>query len=140
MLPVNVRMQLRLVLGDDRAVAVPATLSYSRDLPYAVTATFHTADGDIAWVFGRDLLCAGVETPSGDGDVAVWPSVVDGHEVICLSLSSPTGSALLEAEVAAVEEFLDLAYTAVPAGTEGEHLDLDAELAALLSDDPSPQP
>ena len=138
MLPVSARMELRLVLGGDRAIAVPATLSYTREAPYAVTAAFHTAEGDVTWIFGRDLLCQGIEAPVGDGDVAVWPST-HGHTVsLCLSLSSPTGSALLEADIAAVEAFLDLTYVLVPLGSEGTHIDIDAELDLILRDDNSP--
>jgi hypothetical protein len=130
-------MELRLVLGGDRAIVVPATLSYTREAPYAVTAAFHTAEGDVTWIFGRDLLCQGLEAPVGDGDVAVWPSVHGGVESLCLSLSSPTGSALLEADIAAVEAFLDLTYVLVPAGTECDHLDIDAGLDAILRDEDS---
>ena len=138
MLPVSARMELRLVLGGDRAIAVPATLSYTREAPYAVTAAFHTAEGDVTWVFGRDLLCQGLEAPAGDGDVAVWPSAHGDHEALCLSLSSPTGSALLEADIAAIEAFLDLTYVLVPAGTEASHIDIDAELDLILRDEDSP--
>jgi hypothetical protein len=136
-LPVSARMELRLVLGGDRAIAVPATLSYTREAPYAVTAAFHTAEGDVTWIFGRDLLCQGLEAPVGDGDVAVWPSVQGAVESLCLSLSSPTGSALLEADIAAVEAFLDLTYVLVPSGSEGDHLDIDAGLDEILRDEDS---
>jgi hypothetical protein len=136
-LPVSARMELRLVLGGDRAIAVPATLSYTREAPYAVTAAFHTAEGDVTWIFGRDLLCQGLEAPVGDGDVAVWPSVQGDVESLCLSLSSPTGSALLEADIAAVEAFLDLTYVLVPSGSEGDHLDIDAGLDEILRDEDS---
>jgi hypothetical protein len=135
---VSARLELRLVLGGDRAIAVPATLSYSPDAPYAVTASFHTAEGDVTWIFGRDLLCQGLEAPVGDGDVAVWPTAEGGQESLCLSLSSPTGSALLEADIAAVEAFLDLTYVLVPSGSEGQHIDIDAELDLILRDDNSP--
>jgi hypothetical protein len=138
MLPVRADLDLRLVLGGDRTVLVPATLSYDPDEPYAVTALFRTSDGDVAWVFGRDLLEDGISSPAGEGDVAVWPSVSDGARVLCLSLASPSGSALLEADLATVASFLDETYRAVPLGSESALLDLDSQLAALLGDEPSP--
>jgi hypothetical protein len=138
MLPVRADLDLRLVLGGERTITVPATLSYDVDEPYAVTALFRTSDGDVAWVFGRDLLEDGMSAPVGEGDVAVWPSTTRGIRVICLSLASPSGSALLEADHAAVQSFLDDSYRAVPLGSESGLLDLDAELAALLGDEPSP--
>jgi hypothetical protein len=136
MIPVRADLDLRLVLGGDRTVTVPATLAYAPTEPYAVSAVFRTSDGDVTWVFSRDLLEDGLSRPSGEGDVAVWPSSIRDAKVVCLSLASPSGSALLEADVDAVRRFLDDSYSQVPMGTEGELLDLDAELAALLGDEP----
>ncbi len=137
MLPVRADLDLRLVLGGDRSVTVPATLSYAATEPFAVSAVFRTGDGDVAWVFGRDLLEDGMTASVGDGDVAVWPSATHGARVVCLSLASPTGSALLEADHDAVQAFLDDSYRLVPMGSESAMLDLDSELAQLLGDEPS---
>ena len=137
MLPVRADLDLRLVLGGDRSVTVPATLSYASHEPFAVSAVFRTSDGDVAWVFGRDLLEDGMSASVGEGDVVVWPSTTHGDRVICLSLASPSGSALLEADHDAVQAFLDDSYRLVPMGSEGTMLDLDSELAALLGDAPS---
>jgi hypothetical protein len=131
---VTADLDLRLVLGGDRMMTIPATLTYSVREPYAVTAVFRTSDGDISWLFGRDLLEDGLGSPAGDGDVAVWPSMAHGRRIVCLSLVSPSGSALLEADHDRVRTFLDASYRAVPRGTETEHLDLEAGLAALLDD------
>jgi Streptomyces sporulation and cell division protein, SsgA len=138
MLTVTADLDLVLVLGGDRAVEVPTTLHYDTSAPYAVNATFRTSDGDVTWVFGRDLLAEGLDSPSGEGDVAVWPSNLYGRAVVCVSLQSPTGSALLEGDAVQVRAFLEDTVRLVPFGTEGEQIDLDAELAALLGDDASP--
>ena len=138
MLPVRADLDLRLVLGGDRTVTVPATLAYAPTEPYAVSTVFRTGDGDITWVFGRDLLEDGLNSRVGEGDVAVWPSASRGTKVVCLSLASPSGSALLEADHDAVRSFLDDSYRLVPLGAEGPLLDLDAELAGLLGDEPTP--
>ncbi len=138
MLSVSADIDLRLVLGGDRTATVAVTLGYVSDQPFTVRAQFHTSEGDIVWVFGRDLLEEGLRAPTGDGDVAVWPSDSHGHRVLCLSLASPSGSALLEADLRDIGAFLDQTYAAVPMGTESENLDLDAALAVLLSDGTSP--
>jgi hypothetical protein len=130
---VTTALDLRLVLGGDRAVVVPATFDYAPGEPYAVTATFSTAEGDVTWVFARDLLDAGLTEPSGDGDVSVWPSRSQGSDVVCVALSSPSGQALLEADRSALQRFLARSYEIVPAGTETDLLDMDAALDALLS-------
>jgi hypothetical protein len=135
MMPVRADLELRLVLGGDRSATVPVRLGYRPTDPWAVTAVFRTADGDVTWVFGRDLLEEGIARPSGEGDVAVWPAVdaADGPQLY-LSLASPSGSALLQADPFEVRRFLDETYRLVPAGTESTFLDLDAELARLVDD------
>jgi hypothetical protein len=129
---VSTGVTLRLVIGGDSDVLVPATLAYDASAPFAVSAVFHTSEGDVVWVFGRDLLEDGLRGPVGHGDVAVWPSRHQGRQVVCVSLASPSGSALLEAEQPDVVAFLDSTFAVVPMGTEMERLDLDAEIEALL--------
>ena len=131
---VSTGLTLRLVLGGDAEILVPATLVYESLHAFAVSAVFHTSEGDVTWVFGRDLLEDGLRGPVGQGDVAVWPSHRQGRQLVCISLASPSGSALLEAETRDVAAFLDASFTVVPMGTEMDVMDLDAELAALLGD------
>ncbi len=135
---VSTGLTLRLVLGGDADVLVPATLVYDSASPFAVSTVFHTTEGDVTWVFSRDLLEDGLTAPVGQGDVAVWPSHSAGRRVVCLSLASPSGSALLEAEQADLVEFLDATFIVTPMGTEMDSLDLDAELAELLGDGTRP--
>ncbi len=127
-------VDLLLVVGPVDTLAVPATLSYRASDPYAITAVFDAGDhGQVAWVFARDLLAAGLDRPTGEGDVAVWPSLHAGLEVACISLTSPAGHALFEAPRAELADFLAQTQALVPAGAEGDHLDLDAALADLLA-------
>ena len=136
MLSVTADLELILVLGGERTVAVPATLVYEASNPYAVTTVFRTSDGDVTWVFGRELLEEGLLEPTGEGDVVVWPSTDAGASVVYLSLASPSGSALLEADATALRAFLDQAFAAVPLGRESRYLDIDAQIADLLGDTP----
>jgi hypothetical protein len=39
--------------------------------PYAIRTTIHV--GPVQWIFGRDLLSAGIEGREGLVDVTVWP-------------------------------------------------------------------
>lgn len=134
MMPVRADLELRLVLGGDRSATVPVRLGYRPSDPWAVTAVFRTVDGDVTWVFGRELLEEGLSGPAGEGDVAVWPVTTQNGRLLYLSLASPNGSALLEADPDLVREFLDRTYVHVPHGTESSNLDLDAELARLVDD------
>ncbi|MFH0518788.1 SsgA family sporulation/cell division regulator [Streptomyces sp. M41] len=127
-------LELRLVLSPERSVAVPARLSYRSDDPYAVHVTFHvTSEQPVYWTFSRDLLVEGVFRPSGHGDVRVWPTKVEGRDVVLMALSSPDGDALLQAPAAQVSAWLERTLRVVPPGTEGEQLGIDDALDQLLA-------
>jgi len=134
---VTAEVGLRLVLPDSPSLPVLATLRYDASDPYAICVTFHTgADGSaVEWSFARQLLTDGVTRPVGDGDVRVWPTISDAGQLVLLSLTSPSGSALFEASLNDVVEFLTRSYVAVPTGSESDYVDMDAELALLLWDD-----
>lgn len=111
-----------------------AGFGYDPGDPFAVTVTFRTAYGDVAWTFARDLLVEGVDTPSGDGDVHVWPCEdVDGRPLVAVELESDDGELLVQAPRWAVRRFVARTLRAVPAGTESTRLDIDAALDALLA-------
>ncbi len=101
-----------------------------------VNDTILIPDDELEWTFARSLLTDGVAAPAGDGDVQVWPSTSGGQQVVCLSLSSPSGKALFEVPLAELVQFLTQTYSAVPTGTESDHVDVDAELALLLWAEP----
>ena len=71
---------------------------------YAVTRRDRTADGDVTWVFGRDLLDDGLIEPAGEGDVTVWPAVEKLAAPSSAALASP-GSALLQLDAGALRVF-----------------------------------
>jgi hypothetical protein len=128
---------LQLIAAGHASVPVPAVLRYAVQDPFAVHVRFRTGEddgrGDVEWSFARSLLQQGLCEAAGRGDVVVWPEYEADQLVLCLSLSSPSGMALFETGGDRVAHFLEATYAAVPAGTESVHLDLDAELAKLLS-------
>lgn len=140
--PVTVRteFQVRLVVHGAAMMPVRAGLAYDAGDPYAITVAFHTGVGSTAdvveWTFARQLLTDGVTAPVGQGDVQVWPSSSAGEAVVCLSLSSPSGTALFEIPLPELVEFLTMTYAAVPTGGESNHVDVDSELALLLATGP----
>lgn len=138
---VTSQVHLRLVLPGQPPLPVQAGLAYALHDPYAVTVSFHTGgeDGEaqetVCWTFARSLLSDGVCGPAGEGDVQVWPGLSNGESVVCLSLTSPSGSALFELPLAGLLSFLAETYRAVPAGDESGLVDVDRELARLLGQD-----
>lgn len=130
---VDVNVQLRLCIPDADAVPLPVSLRYSARDPYAVRAVFRGDDLEVEWVFARDLLSVGLSRPAGDGDVHVWPCWESGQDTVLISLSSPDGKAVLEAEARDVQAFLQRTAHVVPLGDEALFLDVDAELSRLLA-------
>ncbi|MFD4033081.1 SsgA family sporulation/cell division regulator [Streptomyces sp. NPDC058637] len=127
-------LELRLVLSPERAIPVPARLSYLTDDPYAVHITFHIgSETPVHWTFARELLVDGVFRPCGHGDVRIWPTRVDDRGVICVALTSPDGNALLEMPSAAVAAWVERTLRVVPPGSESSLLGLDDALAELLT-------
>lgn len=126
---------LRLVVAEGTSLPVSAELRYDARDPYAVHATFRAGESEtVCWVFARELLTSGLRAPTGDGDVRVWPCPGTGEgDCLRVSLSSPEGSAVLEAPAAQLRRFLGHTYCAVPVGAEHRHLDLDGVVERLLS-------
>jgi hypothetical protein len=137
------------LVGPQAWTEVPALLCYDAADPFAVRIAFGDVGADsgsvevdetgISWLLSRELLHAGLERPTGDGDVRLWPAHSTA-DVLYLHLRAPSGEALFELSRATVTAFLRQTEALVPTGTEGALLDLDHELHSLLSNggaDPS---
>jgi hypothetical protein len=136
---VTTNLSLHLVVPGGASLPVSAGFRYDAADPYAVHVGFRTGGDEIVeWTFARQLLTDGVTHPVGEGDVQVWPGADAGSHVVCLSLSSPSGSALFEMPLGGLVEFLTRTYASVPTGNESDFVDLDAELALLVWSDPQP--
>lgn len=139
---VGVETVLRLLTPDATGMPVRCGLHYDPADPYAVQVRFHLGRRSVemvSWSFARELLAAGLEGPSGLGDVRIWPWHTSHGDSVAMALTSPDGQALLEAPRATLAAFLQDTYDAVPAGRESERLDLDADAwlsGHLLPDKP----
>jgi len=133
---VTTELELNLVVPGGPSLPVMAGLRYDSNDPWAVRVAFQTGgegDGIVEWMFARQLLTDGVAKACGEGDVRVWPAVHGDERVVNFAMASPSGAALFEIDRDALVEFLQQTYLAVPTGHESEVVDLDAELALLLS-------
>ena len=130
---ITAQITLNLVIGSEFGMPVSASFHYSVHEPLSVRAAFNTGDGAVTWVFARDLLRDGLDHPVGDGDVTCWPATDAGERVLCISLRSPSGQALLEAPYEQVRDFLHRTFDVVPTGAESDFLDLDGLIHDLLS-------
>ena len=129
---VAAELGLRLVVPEHGGVPLTASICYRGDDPYAIRMSFHVGmDEPVEWIFARDLLATGMETPAGEGDVRVWPSSCFGQDVLNISLSSPFGQAHFETPLAALSSFLLRTFEIVPLGWEGDFIDIEGELRDL---------
>jgi hypothetical protein len=130
------------LVGPQSWTEVPALLCYEASDPFAVRIAFGDVgddggavgadDGGIAWLVSRELMQSGLDRPSGDGDVRIWPAH-GATDVLFLHLRAPSGEALFELSRATVAAFLRQTEALVPSGSESGMLSLDEELQALLS-------
>jgi hypothetical protein len=128
-------LTLRLI-GRGSPSEVLALFSYDARDPHAVRITFGSSRVDfedaVTWLIGRELLRAGLDQLTGDGDVRVGPTAARS-EVLFLHLRPPSGEALMELSRTALAAFIRGTETLVPFGAEGAAIDLDEELAVILS-------
>ncbi len=125
---------LELIDAAGTATPLQTELSYNPQDPFAVSATFLTVGGEVRWTFGRDLLIGGLQEPTGDGDVHVWPCTDnDGRPVVIIELCSPDGEALVQGRTPDVTSFVQRMTAAVAVGGESAHLDIDAAIAAIFT-------
>src|SRR3954468_19635351 len=129
------RLDLQLI-GRGSPSEVSALFSYDARDPYAVRIRFCSARAGgqdaVTWLIGRELLRAGLDRPTGDGDVRVGPTAARSG-VLFLQLRPPSGEAVMELSRTALAAFVRGTETLVPFGAEGAAIDLD-ELAVLLSE------
>lgn len=114
---VEVSASLRLIAPDATALPVAATLIYRLDDPIALEIIFNPSDpgGEpVTWWFARDLLVDGLDHPSGEGDVCVWPWATPRGDYVALAFSSPDGNALFEVPRAVLVRFLRRTYRLFP--------------------------
>ncbi len=134
--PTLVSQVLLLELIDPSGAVAPleTELTYDPADPLAVSATFVTVAGRVRWTFSRDLLIEGLVEPAGDGDVHVWPCVDnDGHNVVIIELCSPDGEALVQGRTGDITAFVERMTRSVAPGAEGQLLDVDGAIAAILA-------
>jgi hypothetical protein len=132
---VVVRQPALFELLDETQEPLPLAVELQYDSldPYAVTVAFLTSP-PVLWTFGREVLARGLHEPAGAGDVRVSPCHdSSGTPAVSVRVRSSDGVALLRASQEDVRDFLLRTSAVVEPGTESEHLDVDAVIAAILA-------
>ncbi|WP_314174427.1 SsgA family sporulation/cell division regulator [Streptomyces winkii] len=124
-------LELFLRLSSEVSVPITARFAYCTNDPYAVDVVFDLGMHEpVRWIFARELLAAGMDGPTGEGDVLVWP--VRERAVCCLSLASREGHALVEMPSGILARWLKRTHRLVPPGREAQFVDVDALSRYLL--------
>jgi hypothetical protein len=129
-----VAQRITVDLIDTGGTATPLETEFVYDAkdPFAVSATFMTVAGQVRWTFSRDLLIDGLQEPTGDGDVHVWPCEDNaGRPVVIIELCSPDGEALVQARTSEITSFVTRMNRVVAPGAE--RLDVDSAIAAIFA-------
>jgi hypothetical protein len=106
--------------------------SYSAYDPFAVSLAVRTRhDRWVEWLIGRELVMAGLDEPTGEGDVRMRPLTVQGYDIVEIEIRSHDGRAVLEVDQELLRSFVDATLEMVPVGGEADRMDLDAEIARI---------
>ena len=125
---------LELVDANGDATPLETEFGYDPKDPFAVTATFMTLAGQVRWTFGRELLIGGLDEPTGDGDVHVWPCMdTHGRPVVMIELCSPDGEALVQGGTAEITSFVESMTALVMLGAEDVDVDVEAAITAIFA-------
>lgn len=115
---VEERVRARVITDDPLYRAIPVSLRFVPAEPLAVRIVFPadlSPEGtDNEWVFPRALLEAGLQAPTGTGDVRVWPC---GRVQAVVEFHSPEGVAVVQFDIAALRRFLRRTYAPAPVAT-----------------------
>jgi hypothetical protein len=132
--PVTTELSARLLQQGTRSAAARIQFQYRSAEPYAVELTIRVRDqGQITWMFGRDLLDDGLRQHSGVGDVTITPCPQAPTALLHVTLRDDIGAADLEMRSEPIAEFLRLTYLQVPQGTEGLFVLIEDDVSALAS-------
>jgi hypothetical protein len=129
------RISMSLLVEGEAVSVVPSVFRYEPSDGFAVHIAMSAAGSVVEWSFAREILAEGLHAPAGLGDVHVYPCLdLEGAAAVHLRFGSPEGEAVLEVSAGELAYFLNETYTAVPSGSEIEHLDIESALIGLLAD------
>jgi hypothetical protein len=109
-----------------------AELRYDIADPFAVTLAIGLeCEEPVIWVFARSLLATGIGGKAGEGDITIEPATNLPGRQLRIVLATDCLATMI-APCDPVVEFLVESFARVPSGTEGSHVDFEAEIASLL--------
>lgn len=131
--PSTITAALTLAVSAETGTAeIAGELRYDPSDPFAVTLAMGVDCAEpVVWVFARDLLYSGTQGAAGEGDITIEPADDNDGRWLRITLATDCLATMLAPRDRVVEFLVDT-YTQVATGCELDHVDLDAELSALL--------
>jgi hypothetical protein len=114
--------------------AVTVGWLYAAEEPFSVQLLVMVdAETSFSPVCSRELLLCGLRQPAGQGDVVIGPGVARGAGgSLWVRFPTAWGVTLVEVPRQPIAAFVFATYDVVEPTHEMDHLDVDAELTALL--------
>jgi len=109
-------MVTKKVLGFIGNNTVDVEMRFDPTAPVEVQFTF---DGEVTWIFARELLVVGSTRNTGEGDIRIAPA--EG-ELVRITLDSPFGHADIDVARNDVAAFLNSTFLEFPMHREEEFL------------------
>ncbi|MFD0502996.1 SsgA family sporulation/cell division regulator [Streptomyces chiangmaiensis] len=117
-------MRINQLIWESFRIPMQADFRFDTDDPLIVTLTFRPKDKPpVTWRIGRQLLA---------GDVQVRPVRLNRRWMVRIRLETRGRTALFEADLRCVEDWLHDTFGAVPMGEELDGVDWDAVVDDLL--------
>jgi hypothetical protein len=117
---------------------LPCTLVFRADQPFEIRATFYTGEVYVQWVFSRELMWEGLRGPAGQGDVVIRPQYGDCKAKLLIELRVGPQAAVLQADRALIEGFLNQTFEIVAMGSECLWPEAPPSPAQAAAESPAP--
>jgi hypothetical protein len=131
----DLHLTVWLHVSREETLPIQARFRYDRAQPFAVSVDFwNAAGGAVTWVLSRELLTAGLQRPSGEGDVRIWPPCPrHGGTHLHILLLGRSGTALLDVAIRPIRAWLADTYALVPVEAEEQSIDWDSSFERVLA-------
>ncbi len=135
------QMTFHLIPADSDADRTPVEVALEWDPtePLWVTTRFltgRTVNGqEPVWLVGRDLIAEGLIETAGEADILIEPGGEYGD--LLMTFRSDSGHAEFAVDPEPLDLFLAETYARCPYGKEFAGVDFEAELQAIIENDPA---
>ncbi|MGW0087181.1 SsgA family sporulation/cell division regulator [Streptomyces sp. NPDC003393] len=131
---IELSLPIHQVVQQSVRIPIKAVLLFDSTAPLTVSVTFRSGgEPPVTWCISRELLYWGLFEASGTGDVRLWPTTVNGHDVVHMLLECGGKSALFHLDRDSLKCWLDDTYDLVGSAEELAEVDWDVVVRQLVN-------